>query len=56
MTFIHPLIAQHEITQKSILIGIPLWLIGGLGWGYTMKIVLNKGERKNKGQNKGKVE
>ncbi len=56
MTFVYPLIAQHEITQKSILIGIPLWLIGGLGWGYTMKIVLNKGKRKNKGQNTVNVE
>jgi hypothetical protein len=48
MTIIYPLITQQEITLRALLIGIPLWLIGGLGWGYTMKIVMNKLERKNK--------
>ena len=48
MEILYPLIAEHEITPKALLIGIPLWLIGGLGWGYTMKIVMNKKERKNK--------
>jgi hypothetical protein len=46
MEILYPLIAEHEITPKALLIGIPLWLIGGLGWGYTMKIVTNKTERK----------
>ena len=48
MAIIYPLIAQQEITQRALVIGIPLWLIGGLGWGYIMKIVMNKKERKNK--------
>ena len=48
MEILYPLIAEHGITQKALLIGIPLWLICGLGWGYTMKIVMNKLERKNK--------
>lgn len=39
---IMPLINQTEITQRSLLTGIPLWLIGGLAWGYTMKIWMNK--------------
>lgn len=45
---LYPLIAEHEITLRALLIGIPLWLIGGLVWGYTMKIVMNKVERKKK--------
>ena len=48
MEILYPLIAEHEITPRALLIGIPLWLICGLGWGYTMKIVMNKLERKNK--------
>jgi len=46
MTFIFPLIEQEPITKKHILISIPIWLIAGLGWGYTMKIWMNrKGKR-----------
>lgn len=49
MTFIFPLIIQEEITQKSMLIGIPIWLIGGLGFGFTMKIWMNrKGKQAHK--------
>jgi len=42
MTFIFPLIEQEQITQKSMLRGIPIWLIGGLIIGYTNKIWLNR--------------
>ena len=42
LSIVYPLIKGVEITQKNILIGIPLWLIGGLVWGYTMKIWMNK--------------
>lgn len=42
MNIIYPLIGQEEITKKSILIGIPLWLISGLVWGLTMKWWMNK--------------
>ncbi len=42
MTFIFPLIMQEEMTQKSMLIGIPIWLIAGLAFGFTMKIWMNK--------------
>ncbi len=47
MVIIFPLIEQETITWKRLLISIPLWLIGGLGWGYTMKMWMNK-----KGKNK----
>ena len=47
MTFIFPLIEQESINIKQILISIPLWLIAGLGWGYTMKIWVNKKEKKS---------
>jgi hypothetical protein len=42
MQILFPLIKNKEITQKSILIGIPLWLICGLVWGFTMKWWMNK--------------
>ena len=41
MTLIVPLIEQNPITLKSILIGFPIWLISGLGWGYIMKSIMN---------------
>jgi len=42
MVIFPPLYKGEAITQKSLFIGILLWLIGGLGWGYTMKIWMNK--------------
>lgn len=45
MQIILPLIEYKEITQKSILIGIPMWLICGLLWGVTMKWWMNKKEK-----------
>lgn len=51
MVIIYPFVKGDEITRKSILIGIPLWLIGGLGWGYTMKWWMNKMGRENKAHN-----
>ena len=37
MTLVNPLIDGDNITLKMILIGIPIWTIAGLGFGYTMK-------------------
>lgn len=37
MTFIWPLIDGEEITLKKTLIGVPIWVIGGLAFGWTMK-------------------
>lgn len=51
MVLIYPMIKGVEITQESILIGIPLWLIVGLGWGYTMKRSMNKKGKENKAHN-----
>ncbi len=38
-------IAHREITFKYILVSLPIWLIGGLIWGYFRQRVIN---RKNK--------
>jgi len=51
MLIIFPFIENKEITQKSILIGIPLWLICGLGWGLTMKWWMNRTGKENEAQN-----
>jgi len=45
MTIIFPLMMKEPITQKDLLIGIPFWLIGGLGFGYLMKLMTNKKEK-----------
>lgn len=42
MSIVFPLIDGEEITWLRIYIGIPLWLISGLGFGYFMKKYLNK--------------
>jgi len=42
MTILFPLIDNKEMTQRSLLIGIPIWLICGLGWGYWMKTRMMK--------------
>jgi hypothetical protein len=51
MTFIFPLIEQEQISRMKILIGIPIWLFGGLGFGYTMKILMNRKGKENRAQN-----
>lgn len=42
MIIVFPLIDGEVITLRRMLIGIPVWLICGLGWGYIMKIWMNK--------------
>lgn len=42
VTLLLPLIGQVQITHKSILIGIPIWIIGGLSFGFIMKISMNR--------------
>lgn len=42
MVVIIPIIKGETITIKNIIIGIPLWTIGGLAWGYLMKLWMNK--------------
>jgi len=45
MTIFFPLMTKEEITQTDLLIGIPIWLVGGLGFGYIMKLMMNKKEK-----------
>jgi hypothetical protein len=47
MIIIFPLIEGEEITQRRLLFGIPFGLIGGLGFGYIMKIWMNKMGKEN---------
>jgi hypothetical protein len=42
MIIVFPWIDGEEITQRKLLIGIPFWLIGGLGWGYIMKVWMKR--------------
>ena len=42
MTLLYPYFMGLEITLSTILIGFVVWLFGGLGFGYTMKIYMNK--------------
>lgn len=37
MVFVFPWFSGEEITMAKILIGIPVWTLGGLGFGYSMK-------------------
>lgn len=37
-----PLIMDEEITAFHLAIGVPVWLIAGLGWGYFMKVFSGK--------------
>lgn len=46
MTFIFPLIDREEITLRNALIGIPIWTVAGLGFGYTMKLITGKSKLK----------
>ena len=42
MILLFPLIMHGQLSGKIMLIGIPIWLIAGLGFGYTMKTWVNK--------------
>jgi preprotein translocase subunit Sss1 len=42
-----PYFNGQEITWKSVLLGIVIWTIGGLGFGYTMKFIWKKIINKN---------
>lgn len=42
MVVVTPIIQGKEITIISLLIGLPVWLCGGLGFGYFMKLSMNK--------------
>lgn len=46
LSVIFPYFTKEEINQKSLLIGIVTWTIGGLLYGYTMKIYYRKRNKK----------
>jgi len=37
-----PYFEGQEITWKKLLLGVVIWTIGGLGFGYSMKVFMNK--------------
>jgi hypothetical protein len=42
MVVLFPLIEGEAITQKGLLIGIPVWAVAGFVFGFTMKIINRK--------------
>lgn len=48
MTFVFPFMSNETITPKRSLVGLILWTIGGLIFGYTMKLMMNKVPKKAK--------
>lgn len=42
MTIMWPLIDGDEITVKSVIVGIIIWTIGGLAFGWSMRHDYNK--------------
>ncbi|MGY0393032.1 hypothetical protein ACW5R3_10790 [Bizionia sp. KMM 8389] len=45
MTFFSPLIFKEPITFSRVLISIPIWFIGGLGFGYLMKLFIGNSNK-----------
>lgn len=46
MTFLIPLMIGQSIVWERILIGIPIWTMAGLAWGYVMRWYMSKKGRK----------
>jgi hypothetical protein len=42
MGILFPLIEKEPITAKRLLVSFPIWIVAGLGWGYIMKVWMNK--------------
>jgi hypothetical protein len=42
MVVLFPLIEGEAITQKGLLVGIPVWAVAGFVFGFTMKIINRK--------------
>lgn len=42
MNFVFPLIKEETVTLNKVLISIPIWILGGLSFGYTMKKFYNR--------------
>ena len=41
-----PYYNEQEISWKTLLLGVILWSIAGLGYGYIMKLFMNKATNK----------
>lgn len=37
-----PLFSPKELSVKTLLVGLPIWLLAGLGFGYIMKLFMGK--------------
>ncbi len=46
MSIIYPYVTGQGITWKTIVLGIVIWTIGGLVFGYSMKLFMNKALQK----------
>lgn len=42
MSILYPYLTNNEISLKTLLLGLVIWTIGGLVFGYLMKIYFNK--------------
>ncbi len=49
MTFLVPLFSADSIELHSVLIAIPTWIIGGLTFGFTMKLIFGSRNTKHSG-------
>ncbi len=48
---IFPLIKGEKITSQVFLIWLPIWLVGGLGWGFVMRWWYRRQEKRNQNKN-----
>ncbi|MEX2350024.1 MAG: hypothetical protein WD554_04030 [Flavobacteriaceae bacterium] len=51
MSIVYPYFTGGEITLKTLVLGVVIWTIGGLGYGYTMKLYMNKKAKNKVGNN-----
>jgi hypothetical protein len=50
-SIIFPYFTGQEITFKTLVLGVVVWTIGGLGFGYIMKLYMNKKAKNKVGNN-----
>lgn len=46
MVLLFPLIDGEGLSTWKVVLGIPIWTIGGIGFGYTMKLINGKNIKK----------
>ena len=47
MVLLFPLLTGDPITWKKVLVGIPFWALGGLGYGYVMKQIMHRKKKES---------